>query len=150
VQKTPDAGKGKVPSPAWLEEAIALGRATEGNPRFRDTRAILRLARSTPDVIHGISISPLQSILRVAVVGRPFIVGTEQRHAAIEVSNSWQIELMPDFRKLDSSQRRRVGDHWAAVGREEHASIASFSRFILQLLALGAPSELIEAATRAL
>jgi hypothetical protein len=32
----------------------------------------------------------------------------------------------------------------------EHASIASFSRFVLDLISLGAPPELIEAATRAM
>jgi hypothetical protein len=36
------------------------------------------------------------------------------------------------------------------MGQMEHASIAAFARFSLQLLALGAPSQLIEDCTRAL
>jgi hypothetical protein len=36
------------------------------------------------------------------------------------------------------------------MGQMEHASIAAFARFNLQLLALGAPPELLEASTRAL
>jgi hypothetical protein len=45
---------------------------------------------------------------------------------------------------------QRVGDHWARVGLMEHASIAAFARFALQLLHLGAPRELLEASQRAM
>jgi hypothetical protein len=36
------------------------------------------------------------------------------------------------------------------MGQMEHASIAAFARFSLQLLSLGAPPDLVEASTRAL
>jgi hypothetical protein len=41
-------------------------------------------------------------------------------------------------------------EHWARLGQMEHASIAAFARFSLQLLSLGAPAELVEECTRAL
>ncbi|MFO0618519.1 MAG: hypothetical protein U0414_38355 [Polyangiaceae bacterium] len=39
--------------------------------------------------------------------------------------------------------------HWADMARSEHASIASFARFALELLALGAPASLVARAHRA-
>jgi hypothetical protein len=45
--------------------------------------------------------------------------------------------------------RRSLSEHWVKVGLMEHASIAAFARFALQLLSLGAPPELIEAAGQA-
>jgi hypothetical protein len=42
--------------------------------------------------------------------------------------------------------RRAVANKWVEYGLAEHASVASFSRHSLQLLALGAPSTLVEQA----
>lgn len=39
--------------------------------------------------------------------------------------------------------------YWTAMARSEHASVASFARFALELLALGAPASLVERAHRA-
>jgi hypothetical protein len=46
----------------------------------------------------------------------------------------------------NSVQRDRLGAHWLNVAQMEHASVASFSRFSLQLLQLGAPPELLRGA----
>jgi hypothetical protein len=43
-----------------------------------------------------------------------------------------------------SEERQLLAAHWTDVGLMEHASIAAFARFALQLLALGAPADLIE------
>ncbi len=43
-----------------------------------------------------------------------------------------------------------LAEHWSWIGRMEHASVGSFARFILQLLAVGAPAELVTAAQQAL
>jgi len=50
---------------------------------------------------------------------------------------------------LADSERRRIADHWARAAQMEHASVAAFSRFSLQLLAVGAPPSLLEDAHRA-
>lgn len=50
---------------------------------------------------------------------------------------------------LSDERRIRVRDEWARAAQGEHASIASFDRFCLQLLALAAPPSLIEQAHRA-
>jgi hypothetical protein len=50
--------------------------------------------------------------------------------------------LPPDVRSL-------VGAGWARAAQAEHASIASFARFTLELLAVGAPPELLKDAQNA-
>ncbi|MBL8915273.1 MAG: hypothetical protein JNM17_31505 [Archangium sp.] len=50
---------------------------------------------------------------------------------------------------LDADQRRVVADGWSAAAQQEHASIASFSKFALELLAVGAPPSLLVSAHRA-
>lgn len=50
---------------------------------------------------------------------------------------------------LDAELRQRIAGEWARDAQFEHASIASFGRFALELLAVGAPAELIERAHRA-
>ncbi len=85
-------------------------------------------------------------------VGRPFVVGGHVRLAALERSAGWtggQAALAPDVSALDAASRQALADFWAREALTEHASVASFSRFVLQLLALGAPAELVRGAIRA-
>ena len=86
-----------------------------------------------------------------AVCGRPFLVAEAPRMAAIETRADWlDATLSPDVRGLTPLQRTQLSAHWARLGQMEHASIAAFARFNLQLLSLGAPSDLVEACNRAL
>lgn len=50
---------------------------------------------------------------------------------------------------LSDAQRALLRDRWLHAALAEHASVASFSRFALHLLAVGAPPELIADAHRA-
>lgn len=50
---------------------------------------------------------------------------------------------------LESSTRQLLGDGWAKQALAEHASIGSFAQFSLQLLAVGAPPQILVAAHRA-
>lgn len=50
---------------------------------------------------------------------------------------------------LPESARRALVEHWTRTAQMEHASVATFSYFSLQLLAIGAPPSLIEEAHRA-
>jgi hypothetical protein len=51
--------------------------------------------------------------------------------------------------ELPEARRRILAAHWSGMALLEHASIASFARFSLQLMAVGAPASLVEAAHRA-
>ncbi|HUB06070.1 MAG TPA: ferritin-like domain-containing protein [Myxococcales bacterium] len=48
----------------------------------------------------------------------------------------------------DPADARAVADRWRENGRTEHASVAAFARLSLDLLGLGAPAALLEAAQR--
>lgn len=77
-------------------------------------------------------------------IGRPFLVDGAERLASTERRGDWAAaELGPDLSGLDLSTRARLARYWTQIGRMEHASIAAFARFALQLLSLGAPPELL-------
>lgn len=83
--------------------------------------------------------------------GRPFIVADEVRRAPRILRADWCAGAMhPESDEVDVDTRRAIADEWAADGLAEHASIAAFARFILQLLALGAPPEFVVAAQAAI
>lgn len=44
---------------------------------------------------------------------------------------------------LDGATRERLAAHWRRVALAEHASVASFARFVVQLQAVGAPPQLV-------
>ncbi len=94
--------------------------------------------------------------------GRPFLVGGTVRTAG-EVRTlspkgedgrepgGWRQPgaRPPETASLDAATRERLAAEWARDGLFEHASVASFGRFALDLLAAGAPSDLVEDAHRA-
>jgi hypothetical protein len=84
--------------------------------------------------------------------GRPFSVGEGSRVAAATRTSAWLDDAAPRpaVDDLDAATRERLAAAWTADGLAEHASIASFARFILELLAVGAPAELVSGAQRAL
>lgn len=76
------------------------------------------------------------------VAGRPFFVEAEARVAAVEPREDWSRPLTDLALPVAEADRHALAAHWARVGQMEHASVAAFARFALQLLALGAPAEL--------
>ena len=100
--------------------------------------------------------------------GRPLLVQGEARLADVHAETSaWssppqapanRSQALRDFdealRELDASAlpaevRALLSRRWADRGRYEHASVASFARFSMALMALGAPPSLVEAAHHA-
>lgn len=81
--------------------------------------------------------------------GRPFVVAGAARTAPAQVG-SWARKAIAPRLPEDASVRTRLAAHWTQVGLMEHASIAAFARFSLQLLSLGAGAELVEQSNRAL
>ncbi len=82
--------------------------------------------------------------------GRPFLVEAAARLPPVVSRLDWCDELSPRVDHLTPRERAALAEHWTKLGQMEHASIAAFARFNLQLLALGAPPHLVEACTRAL
>ncbi|TKC97207.1 hypothetical protein [Polyangium fumosum] len=100
--------------------------------------------------------------------GRPLLVqGTPRLADVREGPSAWssapdapadRAEGLRDFnaalRELDTAHlpadvRARLAQRWAERGRYEHASVASFARFSMALMAIGAPPALVEAAHQA-
>jgi hypothetical protein len=84
--------------------------------------------------------------------GRPFLVDGTLRQSALDADASWLDPALAaePCDALTPELRTALAEHWARAGLMEHASVAAFARFALQLLALGAPAELVAAATAAM
>lgn len=87
-----------------------------------------------------------------SICGRPFLIEAISRVAPVVSSRAWAKHFNPAPRvdHLTADERLTLAAHWTQMGQMEHASIAAFARFSLQLLSLGAPPELVEACTAAL
>lgn len=87
-----------------------------------------------------------------AVCGRPFLVAAQARVATVVNDGAWRAldERSPRLDHLTRAERAVLAQHWTRMGQMEHASVAAFARFSLQLLSLGAPADLVEACNQAL
>lgn len=84
--------------------------------------------------------------------GRPFLVEGRARVASrARGRSSWMESALPapDLAGLSPDERALLAAAWTRDGLLEHASIASFGRFALELLAVGAPADLVARAHEA-
>lgn len=85
--------------------------------------------------------------------GRPFVIEGSSRVAALVARDDWSsgepTGRADGHNALSTADRARLRDLWLADAAMEHASIASFARLSLELLALGAPPELLQGAHQA-
>jgi hypothetical protein len=76
-------------------------------------------------------------------VGRAFLVDEGLLKAAVRRGGGWRTGPSPCTEGLSPKTRRALTDAWVKDGLFEHASVATFARFAMQLLAVGAPSRLL-------
>ena len=83
--------------------------------------------------------------------GRPFLVAEGPRLAELAERSDWASAVPRALRvdDLPAAVRRELARSYGEMALMEHASIAAFARFSLQLLALGAPAELVRDAALA-
>ena len=74
-----------------------------------------------------------------ACCGRPFLDGNVMLGAAPCARTDWLGTPLHLETALPTTMRNAIGRAWLRDARLEHASIASFAKFTLQLLSLGAP-----------
>ena len=92
-----------------------------------------------------------QCVAGSCVSGRPFLIEGAPRLAPVAERADWrELALLPRLTACDDLLRARLAEQWTRVALMEHASIAAFARFTLQLMSLGAPASLIEQATAAM
>ena len=84
-------------------------------------------------------------IIGVCGTGRPYLEAGRPRSAQAERGGdprAWRVEGgAPRVSALSPELRARLSQAWAADGLLEHASVASFGRFALELMAVGAPAD---------
>ncbi len=81
--------------------------------------------------------------------GRPFVVAGAIRRADVVERSDWSTSREDAAGGVDHETAEWLARAWLEDARLEHASIAAFARFTLELLALGAPGDLVEKAQAA-
>lgn len=80
-------------------------------------------------------------------IGRPFAVDGSWRTAGLADRTDWREPDVKagvvDLTGLSSDARAALGGWWQEAGAMEHASVASFARLTLELMAVGAPPDLL-------
>lgn len=86
-------------------------------------------------------------------IGRPFLVNNIARIATPACREDWRAGALPNVPNvtgLSDIDRADLASWWLDAALMEHASVAAFARFTLELMSLGAPPEIIEEATTAM
>ncbi|MBK8257108.1 MAG: ferritin-like domain-containing protein [Polyangiaceae bacterium] len=82
------------------------------------------------------------------IEGRPLLIdGESVRAGVVQRDTGWNGQTPENtLADLSAEERAMIGAMWLRAAEQEHASIASFGRFALELLRFGAPSALVAAA----
>lgn len=86
---------------------------------------------------------------RRCAIGRPLTVEGQTQAAQSTSRTDWGNSMALDVEAIDPVIRSIAKNHYVEMAAMEHASVASFARFSLQLMAFGAPAELLVEAHRA-
>jgi hypothetical protein len=82
--------------------------------------------------------------------GRPLREGDEVRVAPVRTGSTWSDgDVLEDEARVSVSTATALAQAWLQDAQAEHASVASFHRVALELMAVGAPPELLELTGRA-
>lgn len=121
--------------------------------------AALKLGSSTDSCCDVQCTEPVGDSCRLLVTmredgcgeGRPLLVEGRARTAGACAREDWSSPgFAPQVDALSPDQRSLLADRWSRAALAEHASVASFARFALDLAALGAPPELLAEAAAAM
>jgi hypothetical protein len=104
-------------------------------------------ARSGPALING---ECCYGFCGGTCCGRPLLVDGQARVAPPAARGDWSEQLELSVAGLDAIESAALAGEWLEDAQLEHASIASFARFMLDLLAFGAPAELVERCQQAI
>ncbi len=103
-----------------------------------------------PDPAHEPVLCCYWSIAEPCAPGRPFTVNGVDRLADARARDDWRDAIAIDVDSVPPALRLALARAWTEDARCEHAAVASFARFAIQLLALGAPADLVARAQRAM
>lgn len=93
---------------------------------------------------------PFSCLGTTCAIGRPLLVDGSIRATRTTGREGWSgASVNPKTEGLSPELIDALAAKWSDVAAMEHASVASFARFTLQLMALGAPSDLLAATQQA-
>jgi hypothetical protein len=78
------------------------------------------------------------------MIGRPFVEDNQATVAPVVATAGWSDDL-----RFSTTRSSALARSWQRVAAMEHASIAAFARLTLELMALGAPAQLVADVQRA-
>jgi hypothetical protein len=81
--------------------------------------------------------------------GRPIEQDGQPVLSPSQPRGDWASLRRPSVEGLDAQERQALAERWTRAGLEEHSSVAGFNKLALDLLALGAPPQLLMAAQQA-
>ncbi|MFO7567304.1 MAG: ferritin-like domain-containing protein [Enhygromyxa sp.] len=85
--------------------------------------------------------------------GRPYVIEAEPVTAPSVPNDGWgtqaAADMSPTLAGLTPEQRAALAEFWSDNARAEHSSVAGFHRLCLELIAHGAPLELLERSQKA-
>lgn len=84
------------------------------------------------------------------IEGRPFTVDGMARTACAGEAPGWVLSQAVETMPPSAAEAAWLAERWARSARYEHASVASFARAAMELLALGAPAALVHATSLAM
>lgn len=141
---------GEMRCTAWLQDQGCGVRTTYSCQTPADQCASAQDCSATQECRPENGVRKCLEREHMCAIGRPFLVEGAVRTAGLCERRDWSTELQIGAEELDEETRELLAAHWERAAQMEHASIAAFARFSLQLLSIGAPAELIEATTQAL
>jgi hypothetical protein len=124
--------------------------ATEGMPRMRYARfAFDEQTTQSTRADAGASDSCCYTWFIPCPGGRPLIANEQPIVASPRAGNDWSRKEHAIPQHLAAEERERAREAWLRDALSEHAAIASFARTTLELLAVGAPPDLVMDSQRA-
>lgn len=131
------------------DAAAKLASSVSTSVRYRQLEPLLKLA-ATNTRMPFVKPSMAVSIASRSMPGRPITVNGDVRVAGLSESADWCPDAGMERTQLSEADTFATVDAWTRAGLGEHASIAAFARFVLQLLGLGAPPDLVRDAIKAM
>lgn len=109
-----------------------------------------RTAEDCPDDSFGVQCAVeygaenFACVTQNCAIGRPLLVDGSARATLATERTDWRdVRVTPTIEGLAPEIVLALASRWQDVAAMEHASVASFARFTLQLMALGAPADLL-------
>jgi hypothetical protein len=131
------------------DAAAKLASKVSGSVRYRQLEPLLKMA-ATNTRMPFVKPSMAVSIASRSMPGRPITVNGDVRVAGLSQNPDWCPDAGMQRAELSETDTLATVHAWTKAGLGEHASIAAFARFVLQLLGLGAPPDLVRDAISAM